>query len=403
VAVGSDRGRAVRKPALAGLLALAMAMAMAGPFLIGVLAPFIVEDLHLSRASLGLLATGVVAVAALLSPPAGSLADRLGGRPTLLATFAVTAAGAVGMAIAGSYSGLLLGAGVVGVAAALANPVTNQLVSEHIPRGAQGSVIGLKQSGVQAGTFLIGLVLPSAAAAMGWRRALALTILPAALGLLATVLVIPPVGRVARAARPPKGSPWRWPVVAKLTVYGSLMGLGTSAIGAYLVLYAVEALGLSESASGLAVAVLGLAGITSRIVWARRSERGGSISLVLIMMSLCGAGSVGLIWSAQLGWSWLLWVGALGFGATGVAWNAVGNLLLVRELPAGVAGRAAGVLQFGFFGGMAVGPPSFGWLVDATGSYGAGWLMVIVALAIAAGVILAWDTARRGGPPTRPA
>jgi MFS family permease len=392
VAVGG--GEAARRPRLAVLLALAMAVASAGPFLIGVLAPFIVDDLHLSRASLGLLATGMLVVAAVVSPVAGSLVDRFGGRPMLLCIFAVTAVGVACMAVAGSYRWLLLAAAVAGIAAALANPVTNQLVSEHIPRGAQGSVIGVKQSGVQAGTFLAGLLLPGAAVAAGWRQALALSAVPAVLGLLATVWIVP-VARAARAAEPAGGRPVGWPVVARLAVYGALMGVGTSTIGAYLVLYAVESLGVSESAAGLAVAALGLAGIASRILWARRSERHGSTSPMLAVMSLGGAGSVALVWSAQHVGPWLLWVGALGFGATGVAWNAVANLVLVRELPAGMVGRGAGMLQLGFYGGFAAGPPGFGRLVDATGSYGAGWLMVIVTLVAAAVVIMAWDAAGR--------
>jgi cyanate permease len=175
--------------------------------------------------------------------------------------------------------------------------------------------------------------------------------------------------------------------VAPLTLYGVLMGVGVSSVGAYTVLYGVEELGTSPATGGLAVALLGLAGIVSRIAWARRIERGTPARAALVAMALGGTAAVGLIWVARQVGPWLLLAAALAFGATAAAWNAVGNLILIRELPASVAGRMAGVLQGGFYAGFATGPACFGALVDRTRSYAAGWSMAMAALALAAGVL----------------
>jgi predicted MFS family arabinose efflux permease len=406
--------RGVRRPAFALLLALAMGMASVVAFVIGTLAPFLIDDLGLSRASLGLLSTGMIAVAAVLSPGAGWLVDRLGGRPMLLLIFAVTAAGLTGMALAPTFAWLLAGAAVAGIAAAIGNPATNQLVSLHVPRGVQGTVIGVKQSGVQAATLLSGLLLPSLATALGWRPAMALAALPSALGLAATFLLVPaepvtpgvpepvaPIPAAGAADRPAAGAA---PGVARLTVYGALMGFAVSAVGAYAVLYAVERLGLSAAAGGLAVALLGLAGIASRIAWAHRIDQGTPASGALVAMAVGGAAAVGLIWLAEPVGAWLLPAGAVAFGATATAWNAVGNLVLVRELPGSVAGRMAGIPQSGFYVGFAAGPACFGALVDATASYGAGWSLVMVALAMAGGLLTVWRPATAAQRPTgRPA
>jgi predicted MFS family arabinose efflux permease len=392
----SRPARPVSRPALTLLLAFAMGVASVVTFIIGALAPFMVDELGLSRTSLGLLATGMIGVAAVLSPLAGYLVDRLGGRPMLLLIFAATAAGLLGMAAAGSYGWLIAGAAVAGIGSAMGNPATNQLISRYVPRGSQGSVIGVKQSGVQGATFLAGLLLPSIGAALGWRRAMAVSALPVLVGLAGTFLIVPAAPPVPRAqAREREAG--HTALVARLSVYGCLMGIGVSALGSYAVLYGVEVLGLSASASGLAIALLGLAGVVSRIVWARRIEQGASASVSLVLMAAGGAVSVALIWLAQDAGSWLLWVGALGFGATATAWNAVGNLVLVRVLPAAVAGRMAGILQGGFYAGFAAGPAGFGLLVDATGSYGAGWSMVLVALVAAGGLLAAWAGAERRG------
>lgn len=381
-------GRPVRRPAFTMLLALAMGAASVAAFIIGTLAPFLTADLGLSKASLGLLATGTIAVAAALSPLAGYLVDRLGGRSMLALIFAVTAAGLTGMALAGTFGWLLVAAAVAGVATALGNPATNQLISQHIPRGVQATVLGIKQSGVQAAGFVTGLVLPTLATTLGWRRALAVSTLPWLLGLATTFLIVPGSGRVPAATpAPAPAATGAAPGVAGLTVYGALMGVGVSAVGAYTVLYAVEELGMSVAAGGLAVALVGLAGVVSRIAWARRIERGTSAWAALVAMALGGAAAVGLIWVARQVGPWLLLAGALAFGATATAWNAVGNLVLIRELPASVAGRMAGVLQGGFYGGFAVGPACFGALVDLTRSYAAGWSMVMAALGLAAGLL----------------
>ncbi len=381
--------RPVRRPAFTMLLALAMGAASVAAFIIGTLAPFLIQDLGMSRASLGLLAAGTIAVAAVLSPLAGYLVDRLGGRPMLVLIFAVTTAGLTGMALAGTFGWLLGAAALAGVATALGNPATNQLISEHIPRGVQGTVLGIKQSGVQAAAFFTGLLLPALATALGWRRALVVSALPSVLGLVATFLIIPGTGRAAAPppAPVPAGTGGGAPGVAGLTLYGALMGFGVSSVGAYTVLYGVEELGMSAAEGGLALALLGLAGIVSRIAWARRIERGTSAWAALVAMALGGSASVALIWVARQVGPWLLLTGALAFGATATAWNAVGNLILIRELPASVAGRMAGVLQGGFYAGFATGPACFGVLVDLTRTYAAGWSMVMAALALAAGLL----------------
>jgi predicted MFS family arabinose efflux permease len=371
------------------LLAFAMGVATVVTFIVGALAPFLVEDLGLSRTSLGLLATGMVAVAAVLSPLAGQLVDRLGGRLVLVVIFAVTAAGMLGMALAASYNWLLAGAALAGIATAMGNPATNQLISLHIPRGAQGTVTGVKQSGVQAATMVAGLVVPSLGAAVGWRRAMAVSALPSLLGLAATFLIVPGSGGSASAAPVQARAGGIPPGVLRLTGYGALMGIGVSAVGTYTLLYGTEQLGISAALGGFALALLGLVGIVSRITWARRIERGTSASAALVAMALGGSVSVALIWVADLAGAWLLLAGAFAFGATATGWNAVGNLVLIRELPASVAGRMAGVLQAGFYGGFAAGPVCFGALVDWTRSYGAGWSMVIVAQALAGGGLLA--------------
>ncbi len=79
----------------------------------------------------------------------------------------------------------------------------------------------------------------------------------------------------------------------------------------------------------------------------------------------------------------LIWPAAVATGAGINAWNAVGMLAVVSVAPEEAAGRASGVVQFGFLMGLALGAPIFGAVVDATGSYLPGWLGVAVTCLIA--------------------
>jgi hypothetical protein len=85
----------------------------------------------------------------------------------------------------------------------------------------------------------------------------------------------------------------------------------------------------------------------------------------------------------------MVWAGAALFGATAVAWNALGMLAIVRGVDVAVAGRASGRVLLGFYVGFLAGPVSFGWSVDHAG-YAAGWAAVVAAFAAAAALTMAW-------------
>lgn len=111
--------------------------------------------------------------------------------------FLAGASGLVLLGAAPSYVWLLTGAAVAGIPLSVANPATNRLVAEHLPAGGRGAVMGLKQSGVQAGALLAGVSLPVTAGVFGWRP-----VLVAAAGLPLLALVI------ALLLLPPDATPW---------------------------------------------------------------------------------------------------------------------------------------------------------------------------------------------------
>ncbi len=375
--------------AFASTLAVAMGVGTFPGYAFGVLGPYLVDDFALTRSQLGLLTTLFFGVGGVLSPVAGPLVDRLGGRRVMIASFVVLAAGVAGASVAPSFWLVLLMTAVAGLALAAGNPVTNKLVAVHLPEGRRGVTMGVKQAGVQIGAFLTGALLAPAAAAWGWRRALVASIVMPFAGLVASLRTVPPDGDAGPA--PVRSERRKLPrSVTWLAVYAFLMGAGVAGVNAYLPLYAVEDLGVSAEVAGAVVALIGFVGILSRVAWGWLSERGnGYITPLLVMAAGAITALLLVIWAKEAG-SALLWPAALIFGATAVTWNSVGMLAVVTEAHPNDAGRASGRVLLGFYGGFVPGPVVFGLIVDATGSYRIAWTVTAVIFLLAAVQMVVW-------------
>lgn len=372
------------------VLTVAMAIGTFPQFTLGALGPLLVDDLGLSRAALGSLSTAFFLVATLVSSFVGHLGERLGGRRLLAMLFAVAAASLVAMAAAPSFPWLVVAVGVAGLSIAASNPSTNALIAAHLPAGRRGSVVGIKQSGVQAGSFVAGAMLPGLGLAIGWRNALLLVALVSAAGLVATVAVVPRQA-TALTPQPTAGTAAQASTVVRwLVPYAFLMGAAVSALTAYLALYANETLGMAETTAGALLAVVGAVGVAARILWGRAAERRTSVAQPLAVLTVAALAAIALVWAAAYVGAWLLWPAAVGVGASAAAWNSVGMLAVVRETAGQGTSRASGHVLTGFYLGLLAMPIGFGALVDATETYGPAWALAFACAAAALGLTLAW-------------
>lgn len=131
--------------------------------LFGILSRFLIDDLDLSRAQVGGLVSAFAIVGAFASTPVGRLVDHIGGRSGVSWLFILSAFGMVGITVAFSYGLLLAAAALSGLAQALANPATNKMIARYREAGSRGLTVGIKESGVQVGIFLGGLLIPAGA------------------------------------------------------------------------------------------------------------------------------------------------------------------------------------------------------------------------------------------------
>jgi predicted MFS family arabinose efflux permease len=296
------------------------------------------------------------------------------------------------VALAPSYTILVLGALLNGLPHGWANPATNALIVGNITAGARGVVTGIKQSGVQVGTLLGGLLLPPITAVAGWRAA------------YASFLVFPLAGLVGMWRRPEAEARLREeatpgglvPMAVRwIAVSGALIGLGVSATLTFLPLFAGETQGWTKTQAGLLIALVGLVGVVARITWGWWSERrlghGMTLQLLAAQSSLAGA----LLVLAAIGAAgWVLIPAALLFGSGAVAWNAVAMLAAMDYSPPELVGRGTGIVLLGFLTGIGLGAPLMGLSVDRLGSYTPGW--VVVAFLFAVGALVAGQVRRSG-------
>lgn len=345
---------------------------------LAILAPFLSREFGLSAFHIGLVTTCFFLVGAALSPVFGRIVDAVGAPVMLFSLFAVSSAAMVVLAAAQNFAWILVAAMIGGAGAALGNPSTNALISDEVAEGSRGVMVGLKQAGVPAGSILAGVLLPPIALMWGWRPAVLFGAVVAGIGLVGAIRLrrgLPHVRR-GEAEDGPNGSDFGVyrSTVLRLALYVLLTGGAVSAVQTYLVLFGVNHAGLKETSAGIAVGLMGLIGMTSRIAAPHLAERLGRPRLFLRVAAAGSLVSVLIIMGGEHN-ATLLFVGAAGMGLTGIAANSLAHLLVVSHLPRRIAGRASGAVQLGFYLSWVVMPAGFGWLVDLQGSYTTGWIV----------------------------
>lgn len=381
------------------VLTLAMTLPTLVLYAIGVLGPQLVSGLGVDRTELGALPAAGFAVAAVLSLWAGHIVDRVGTRSAGVVLFVVVAVSFAIMALAGGLGLLIVAVATCGIAQALANPVTNRIIAEQVPARARGTVVGIKQSGVQLGALAAGVGLPPIAAVWGWQAALA-GVPPVALACLIPTLRLPhATPNTTPSATPKPGtSRRRLLLAAPGRALGTLLamqlcfGAGLAAVTTFVPLYAHQDLGVSAPHAALVLAGFGVSGVFSRVLWtwvAGRRDDPLGLQLILALLATIAASALWLSSVVPAGGLALVWAGVIGVGATAVAANAVSMLSVISDRRFGPVGHASALTASGFFAGFVVSPPLAGFLADTTG-FGGTWVLVagafLLASACAAGL-----------------
>lgn len=390
-------------PALVALLGVAMVTATYMQGALSVLSPFVIDEFGISRSQLGLAFAAFSLVGAAASPVMGAFTDR-GARGVLVTLFVLAGVGLAMSAAAPVFAWLVIGSAVGGLALGAGNPVTNRIISDQVPPARRGIVVGIKQAGPPLGLLTSGLVLPPLAVAFGWRTALAVSLVIPAIGLAAGPFLVAGGGRDRGPAATGTTSPATRRAVLGLTVVGLGVAVALSATIAFLPLYAVEDIGVSPETAGLMASAFGLTGVAGRILWGGLAGRFRRASTALLVMSAAAVLASGALLAARWLGAPAVWGATVALGGSAMAWHAVAWLFIIEEVGAGAVGRASGVMQIGNSVGFASGPPVLGFVVDGTGSYLIGWLVVAgIFAAMTALTVLIRNSGRDTEPGASPA
>ena len=358
------------------------------------LARFLVDDLGLQKAEIGLLVTATYVGAAGILVLAGSLSDRFGVRSLFLLGM-VLAGVPLGLAsLAPGYAWLLVPMAVYGVGNAFALPPTTRAIVEWFPTRRRGLAMGIKQTGVALAGTICGLAVPALGQAFGWRGVLLiLGIVTVASGLLAWLAYRDRAAEPATAGTMPRPTFRTVMRDRNLLLLGGVTFLYAGvqlSLAGFLVLFLTERVGLGLAEAGAMLALAQGGGVVGRIGWGVVSDLlfGGRRKIVIgIIGALAAASFVVLALTGPDTPRAVLLVTLAFAGVSAIGWNGI-TMTFVAEL----AGRqlsatAAGLSLTASYLGIMVCPPIFGLLVDLTGAYTTAFAIGAVGSLLALGLL----------------
>jgi MFS family permease len=346
---------------------------------------FVKEGLEVSAFQAGLVPSSFVAGRCLGAYASGVAADRLGERNVLLAGCAVTGL-LVCLAAGSPLSVLFVLLFLGGLASSVATPAGGSLVVSAFPRRRHGLALGLRQAGVPAGGLVAAALLPWAAQTWDWRVSLGLA------GVVAAVAAVPLLFiRAAVPATAPEPAAARRGVhrdrnVVLLTAWGCLLVSGQYGLVAYLALDVNQRFGMSLAAASLLVAVAQAAGMLGRIGWGAASDRMLAWGRKPLLLALTGVGAAGAaaLYAIPSSAPRPALAAVAAFAGLGcIGFQGLMITMLADAAGPGRVGAATGFATTFLLVSIALSPPLYGLVADATGSYRAIWGVLVAVLLLA--------------------
>ena len=347
---------------------------------------FFKAELGVSAALAG-VAVSSFAVGKILGAYASGLAaDRLGERRVIVA-------GAVGVGVlamcAAAAPNLLIFVLLFfsGVASSTSTPAGGRLVLLAFPRERHGIALSVRQCGIPAGGLLAAALLPWLAHMWSWRWSLAVA------GAITIAFVLPlsfsPLERSYESEGHDAGPivhPARDRNIRLLTIWGCLVVMGQYTILAFLALDLHQSAGLSLVDASLLVALANAMGIIGRIAWGSFSDHAlsrGRKPLLLLLNATGLLAAVALLAtprSAPIG-VFVVLAALAGFALIG--YQGLWITLLAELAGPRRVGAATGFAVTFVQSSIALTPPLYGLVVDATGTYRSVWAVLVGVLLLA--------------------
>ena len=359
-----------------------------------VVAPAVAESLNISAAYVGLYIAIAYAGAMTSSLLSGGAVRRFGAIRCSQLGLILCAAGVAVCAIESPIA-MAVGAALIGLGYGPITPSSSHLLARTTPAHQMSFVFSVKQTGVPLGGVLAGVIVPSLSDIIGWQMAF----LAVALASLLCAWAIQPLcaGLDAdkdKSQRLSFGNGLAGPLklvfsqrsLAVLAGVSFLFSITQMSLTTYLVTFLHEDLSMGLIVAGFTLAVAQAAGVVGRLLWGYVSDRYlGSVKMLAVLAMLIVLCSLITPFLGYLDSKLIMLVVLSVFGSCAVGWNGVYLAEVARQAPKGQASVATGGTLAMTFLGVVIGPPLFGLIASAFGSYG----LAYASLVVPAGVCLA--------------
>jgi ACS family hexuronate transporter-like MFS transporter len=384
----SDRYRWV----ILGVLWITYIVVFLNRLSVGPLAPFFKDDLGVTSTQVGLVMSAAAFGYMLSIFPIGWVVDKIGARWPMVTGELIAGTCMISLFFVTSYARLLILMFVTGLGCGFLLPSTTQGVIAWFPLGERATVMGLKQTAVNIGGIITAATLPTVALALGWRYGfLFLGIIAVAIGATALILYREPpvtsfnsIGSEGLEAAVPLLEILKSREIWLLAFCGLCLTWVEMALIAHLVLYLTEVLLFGVVAAGGLLAMTEVAGAIARPGSGFLSDRifGGRRKQVFVLMAGTASIMCSIVGLFGPYLSWALYPALFLLGIGGIAFGGIHLTLLSEFGGRRGAGKAVGLGGMITLAGGALGPPCFGYIVDASGSYKWAWLSLAFGAAL---------------------
>lgn len=380
-------------PLLATLFIQAMvAMAL---LTLPVMAPVAAKALSVSPAMVGFYVSITYAGAMFASLTSGTTVSRFG--PIRVSQLGLLLC-ALGLCLCASpwLPLIALGALFIGLGYGPITPASSQILARTTPPEQMALVFSIKQTGVPVGSMMAGAIVPSLMLAVNWQW----TLVFVAMSCVVSALMAQPLRHglddLRQANLPFQMGTLTSPIrmvlghraLATMAACSFMFSMVQMSLTTYLVTYLHDDLAYGLVSAGLLLSVTQMGGIGGRILWGLVADKWlGAQRALALLAALMACSSLATALLLPVLPLWGIWIVLIVFGASAIGWNGVYLSEVARQAPEGKASVATGgTLTFTFLG-VVIGPPIFGALSTAFGSYRAGFLALVITSGLCAWVL----------------
>lgn len=363
-------------------------------FLTATLASRIRQDLGFGEAALGALLSVYALGGSVAAPSLGRVAERFGPRDSL--RLAGAWAGAI-LILAAAVSQRWIHLAVLLVAAGLGHTLMqsagNLWLARTVGRDRVGLAFGLTKSGAPIAALVAGIAVPAIAVPLGWRWTWTLV----GVFCCASVFLVPDPGDThGRGAQHRAERDFDVRPLIMMALGAGIGSAAAASLTGFAALGAIEQAGMTESTTGVLIAVGAVVGIAARVGLGWLAD-GRPRNLFAMSAAVAGSGAIGFVGLASGSATLFVIAVPVAFG-TVWGWPGLFNHA-ITDAYASAPAAASGVAQTGTFAGVVIGPALFGLAVGT--SYTLAWLAAALAsVAAACAIVLGSRMLHRAGRPT---